>query len=148
MSAQPAKAGIAGAIIPLSCGALFAAGVCISGMVRPSKVIGFLDFAGAWDASLLLVMASALALHVVAWRIVKQMTGPRYGTAFPGPPTTIIDAKLIGGAALFGIGWGISGFCPGPAIVSLVSGTTASFVFVAAMAAAMIVFDRSGRSDG
>jgi hypothetical protein len=140
------------AIIPLFCGALFAAGVCISGMVRPSKVIGFLDFGGAWDASLLLVMASALVLHVFAWRIVKSTasarSGPRFGTAFPGPPASVIDVRLVGGAALFGIGWGLSGFCPGPAVVSIVSGSTASFVFVGAMLAAMFVFDRSGRSDG
>jgi len=136
------------AIIPLLCGALFGAGVCLSGMVRPSKVIGFLDFGGAWDASLLLVMASALALHVVAWRIVKGMTGPRFGTAFPGPAASVIDVRLVGGAALFGVGWGLSGFCPGPAVVSLVSGTTASFVFVGAMLAAMLAFDRSGRTDG
>jgi hypothetical protein len=140
------------AIIPLFCGALFAAGVCISGMVRPSKVIGFLDFGGAWDASLLLVMGSALVLHVFAWRIVRSVAserpGPRFGTAFPGPPASVIDVRLVGGAALFGIGWGLSGFCPGPAVVSIVSGSTASFVFVGAMLAAMFVFDRSGRSDG
>lgn len=136
------------AIIPLFCGALFSAGVCLSGMVRPSKVLGFLDFGGLWDASLLLVMGSALALHVVAWRIVKRMTGPRFGTAFPAPPEQIIDARLIGGAALFGVGWGLSGFCPGPALVTLVSGSTASFVFVGTMLAAMLAFDRSGRTDG
>ena len=140
------------AIIPLVCGALFAAGVCISGMVRPSKVLGFLDLGGRWDASLALVMASALALHVFAWRVVKRMTAdqlaPRFGIAFPGPAATIVDVRLVGGAAVFGVGWGLSGFCPGPAIVSLVSGTTASFVFVGAMVAAMLAFDRSARSDG
>ena len=136
------------AVIPFLCGALFSAGVCLAGMVKPSKVIGFLDLRGAWDPSLALVMVSALALHVVAWRIVKGMAGPRFGSAFPGPPSKIIDARLVGGAALFGVGWGLSGFCPGPAVVSLVSGTTASFVFVGAMLAAMLVFDRSGRTDG
>lgn len=136
------------AIIPLVCGALFSAGVCIAGMVRPSKVLGFLDFGGAWDASLLLVMASALALHVVAWRIVKGISRPRFGTAFPGPPSTLIDVRLVGGAAMFGVGWGIAGFCPGPAIVSLVSGSTASLVFVGAMLASMFVFDRRSRTDG
>src|SRR4051812_4756337 len=95
-------------------GALFAAGVCISGMVRPSKVLGFLDLRGAWDPSLALVMASALALHVVAWRIVRAARKPRFGTAFPDPPSPVVDVKLVGGAALFGVGWGISGFCPGP----------------------------------
>ena len=136
------------ALIPFLCGALFSAGVCLAGMVKPSKVIGFLDLRGLWDPSLLFVMASALALHVVAWRLIKRMTGPRFGSAFPGPPSQVIDARLVGGAALFGVGWGLSGFCPGPAIVSLVSGTTASFVFVGAMAASMLAFDRSGRMDG
>jgi uncharacterized protein len=137
-------------IIPFLCGALFSAGVCISGMVRPSKVLGFLDFGGAWDPSLLLVMASALALHVIAWRIVKRMTGPRLGGAFPGAASSVIDVRLVAGAALFGVGWGLSGFCPGPALVSLVSGTTASFVFVGSMLAAMLVFERRARaaSDG
>ena len=140
------------ALIALVCGALFSAGVCIAGMVRPSKVIGFLDFGGAWDASLLLVMASALVLHIFAWRAVKAMTNraprPKFGPAFPAPAPSIIDARLVGGAAVFGIGWGLSGFCPGPAVVSLVSGSTASFVFVGAMLAAMLAFDRSGGTDG
>lgn len=134
------------AIIPFVCGALFSAGVCISGMVRPSKVLGFLDIGGAWDASLLLVMACALVMHVVAWRLVNRMRAPRFGSAFPGPASPVIDMRLVGGAALFGAGWGLSGFCPGPAIVSLVSGTTASFVFVAAMMAAMFAFDRHARA--
>ena len=140
------------AIIPLFCGALFSAGVCLSGMVRPSKVIGFLDFGGTWDPTLLLVFASALILHVIAWRLLGAMTKarsrPKFGAAFPGPAPTSIDLRLIAGAAIFGVGWGLSGFCPGPAVVSLVSGTTASFVFVGAMCAAMLAFDRSGRPDG
>ncbi len=131
-----------GAVIPLLCGALFGAGICISGMVRPSKVLGFLDFGGAWDASLLLVMGAALTLHVVAWRVVKSMRAPRFGTSFPGPPRSTIDMKLVGGAALFGIGWGISGYCPGPAILSTLSGATSSFVFVAVAALSMMVYDR------
>jgi uncharacterized membrane protein YedE/YeeE len=134
-------------IIPLLCGALFGAGVCFAGMVKPSKVLGFLDFGGAWDATLLVVFATALALHVLAWQLVKGRGTPRFGTAFPGKPSSVVDLRLVGGAALFGVGWGISGFCPGPAVVSLVSGVTASFVFVGAMALAMFVFDRSA-SDG
>lgn len=133
------------AVVPFLCGMLFAAGVCISGMVRPSKVLGFLDFGGAWDATLAVVMASALALHVVAWRLVKGLRTPRFGTAFPGPASHVIDGRLVGGAALLGIGWGISGFCPGPAVVALVSGTTASFVFVGAMLGAMFLVERGAR---
>ena len=130
------------------CGALFAAGVCISGMVRPSKVLGFLDLRGAWDPTLAIVMASALAIHVVAWRVVTRKQAPRFGAAFPGPPPRAIDLRLVGGAALFGLGWGISGFCPGPAIVSIVSGARASLVFVGAMAAAMAMFARVDPGDG
>ena len=132
-------------------GALFGAGVCISGMVRPSKVIGFLDFDGAWDPSLLVVMASALAVSLVAWRIVARLRTPRFGTAFPPPASPVVDARMIGGAVLFGVGWGLSGYCPGPALVSLVSGVTAVFVFCGAMLAAMFVVElrnRSNRSDG
>lgn len=135
-------------LIALVCGGLFAAGVCLSGMVRPSKVVGFLDFAGAWDATLLVVMASAMSLQIVAWRLVKRASGPRFGRAFPGPATGGIDAKLVGGAALFGVGWGLAGYCPGPAIVSVVSGSTASLVFVGAMVAAMLAYHRIGDSDG
>jgi uncharacterized membrane protein YedE/YeeE len=129
------------AIIPLISGALFGAGVCISGMIRPSKVLGFLDFGGAWDATLLFVMGAALILHVVAWQIVKRSRAPRYGKVFPGAPSSTIDARLVSGAALFGIGWGISGFCPGPAILSVLSGATASFIFVGAMAAGMFAYE-------
>jgi uncharacterized protein len=130
------------AIVPLLAGALFGAGVCISGMVRPSKVLGFLDLGGRWDPSLALVMASALTLHVVAWRIVKRMRAPRLASTFPPPPSGVIDARLVGGAAVFGVGWGISGFCPGPAILSILSGATASLVFVATMALSMLAYDR------
>jgi uncharacterized membrane protein YedE/YeeE len=130
------------AVIALVCGALFSAGVCVSGMVRPSKVLGFLDFGGAWDATLLCVMASALLLHVVAWRVVKAARAPRFGERFPGPPSTVIDARLLGGAALFGIGWGLAGYCPGPAIVAVVSGAKSTLVFVAAMLAGIVVAQR------
>jgi uncharacterized membrane protein YedE/YeeE len=135
-------------LVPLACGALFGAGACISGMVRPSKVIAFLDFGGAWDASLMVVMAVALALHVVAWRVVAARGTPPLGGAYPGPPSTVIDARLVGGAALFGVGWGLAGFCPGPAMVSLVSGVTASLVFVGAMVGAMAVHQRVDRTGG
>ncbi len=137
-----------GNLLALACGGLFAAGVCISGMVRPSKVLGFLDFGGSWDATLAIVMASALAIHVLAWRLVKQAAGPRFGRAFPDSPSAAIDLRLVGGAALVGIGWGLAGFCPGPASVSVVSGARGSLVFVGAMAAAMVVYHRATDTDG
>ena len=129
-------------VLAFVCGALFAAGACISGMVRPSKVLGFLDVGGRWDATLLFVMASALAIHIVAWRFVKPGRAPRFGTSYPGPPSRTIDAKLVGGAALFGIGWGIAGYCPGPAVVSLVSGATSSVVFVTTMLLGIVLARR------
>ena len=137
--------------IALLGGALFGAGVCISGMVRPSKVLGFLNFGGAWDASLLLVMASALVVSMITWRIVAKLRTPPFGTAFPEPPSPLVDARLVGGAAVFGVGWGLAGYCPGPALVSLVSGVTGSLVFCVAMLAGMFAIelnDHSNRPDG
>jgi uncharacterized protein len=125
--------------LPLIAGALFGVGVCVSGMVRPSKVLAFLNFGGVWDATLLVVMGSALIVHALAWRFVKHAP----------PASNVIDAKLVGGAAIFGLGWGLSGYCPGPAVVSIVSGVPGALVFVAAMIAGMVLVDRSGaREDG
>ena len=135
-------------LIPFAAGALFAAGVCVSGMVRPSRVLGFLDLGGRWDATLAFVMASALIVHALAWRVVKRASAPRLGGSFPGPPSTVIDARLVGGAALFGVGWGLSGYCPGPAVVSVVSGARGSLVFVAAMTAGMLLAQAMKRDDG
>jgi uncharacterized membrane protein YedE/YeeE len=136
-----------GNLVALMCGALFAAGACISGMVRPSKVLGFLDLGGSWDATLAVVMATALVIHALAWRIVRRGR-PRFGDCYPGAALTLVDYKLVGGAVLFGVGWGLAGFCPGPAIVSIVSGARASLVFVGAMMAAMLVYHRSSDADG
>jgi len=120
-------------------GALFGAGVCISGMVRPSKVLGFLDFAGPWDATLLLVMASGLAVTVIAWRMVAGLRTPRFGREFPAPPSPLVDARLVVGAAVFGVGWGLSGYCPGPALTSVGRGAAGALVFVAAMIAGIAI---------
>jgi uncharacterized membrane protein YedE/YeeE len=134
--------------LPLVAGALFGAGVCVSGMVRPSKVIGFLDWrSGRWDATLLVVMASALLVSVLAWRIVARMRAPWLGGAFPGPPSPALDPNLVGGAALFGLGWGLSGYCPGPAVVSIVSHVPGTLVFVAAMIAGMWIGERARTDD-
>lgn len=131
--------------LPAVSGALFGAGACISGMVRPSKVLGFLDFGGSWDATLLFVMAAALLLHVVVWRVVKARPAPPFGTAYPGPASTRIDLRLVVGSALFGIGWGLAGFCPGPALVSLAHPTTSIAVFVGAMGLAMFAVTSATR---
>lgn len=125
-------------------GALFGAGVCVSGMVRPSKVLGFLDITSHWDPSLACVMGAGLVVMVIAWRIAAR------ARPIP-PPSPLIDVRLIGGAAIFGVGWGLSGYCPGPALVSLVSGVTGVYVFVAAMLAGTFVVearDHSNNPDG
>ncbi len=116
-------------------GIVFALGLGISGMTRPIKVIGFLDFFGAWDASLAFVMIGAIAVYFVAYRMSRSMRAPIAAAAFAIPSRSDLDAKLIVGAALFGAGWGLGGFCPGPAITSLASGAAPVAVFVAAMAA-------------
>lgn len=118
-------------------GLLFAAGLVLSGMTQPGKVRAFLDFGGAWDPSLLFVMGGAVAVYFVAQRLTRGLSRPIFGKRFPKPPSQRIDAKLLVGAALFGIGWGLSGFCPGPALVSL--GAGAALWFVPAMLAGMLV---------
>jgi uncharacterized membrane protein YedE/YeeE len=139
-------------VVALACGALFGAGACVSGMTRPSKVLAFLDVGGAWDPTLMVVMAVAMAVMVVAWRVVAARSGrgPVCGGGYPEAASTVIDARLIGGSALFGLGWGIAGFCPGPAMVAVVSGARDTLVFVAAMVAAMAVMrlvERAGEDE-
>jgi uncharacterized membrane protein YedE/YeeE len=116
-------------------GVVFALGLGISGMTRPIKVIGFLDFFGNWDASLVFVMIGAIGVYFVAYRLSRTMRSPILAPGFSIPARTALDTRLIIGAALFGAGWGLSGFCPGPAITSLASGAAPVVVFVASMAA-------------
>jgi uncharacterized protein len=115
-------------------GVVFAIGLGISGMTRPIKVIGFLDFFGAWDASLAFVMIGAIAVYFLAYRMSRSMRAPILAAEFSIPKRTDFDARLVIGAALFGVGWGLAGFCPGPAITSLASGAVPVAVFVVAMA--------------
>ncbi|MGO9604129.1 MAG: DUF6691 family protein [Candidatus Binataceae bacterium] len=116
-------------------GIVFALGLGISGMTRPIKVIGFLDFFGNWDASLAFVMLGAITVYFIAYRLSRTMPSPILATVFSIPGRTDLDARLIAGAALFGAGWGLGGFCPGPAVTALASGAAPVTVFVAAMAA-------------
>ncbi len=119
-------------------GLVFALGLGISGMTRPVKVIGFLDFFGAWDASLAFVMIGAIAVYFVAYRWgTTKMRAPLLAPAFALPKRGDLDPRLIGGAAIFGAGWGLGGFCPGPALTSLASGAPAVLIFVAAMVVGM-----------
>ncbi len=119
-------------------GLLFGAGVTVSGMVNPMKVLNFMDIAGQWDPTLLFVMGAGLAVTFIGYRLVLARAKPVFAAAFTLPSSRLIDARLVGGAALFGIGWGLTGFCPGPAIASLAFRHWQSYLFVAAMAAGMI----------
>jgi len=123
-------------------GALFGTGLLLSGMTRPSKIIGFLDIAGAWDGSLALVMVGAIAVHLVASRRILRRSAPLFDRRFHLPDRRDIDERLIAGAIIFGVGWGIAGYCPGPGLVGAAAGALPALVFVAAMIAGMLVHDR------
>ncbi len=119
-------------------GMLFGAGLSVSGMINPAKVIAFLDLAGGWDPSLAFVMLGAVAVTAIGYRLVLRRRGPVFGSAFSLPLRRDIDPALLGGAVLFGVGWGLGGYCPGPALAALGFGQTPTLVFVAAMAAGMM----------
>lgn len=119
-------------------GALFAIGLAVAGMTRPSKIIGFLDIAGAWDASLAFVMVGAIAVHFVAQRLIVRRGAPLFDAAFHLPTRKDIDPRLVGGAAIFGVGWGLGGLCPGPAIVVASAGSLPAIVFVVGMTMGML----------
>jgi uncharacterized membrane protein YedE/YeeE len=113
-------------------GALFSAGLVLSFMTQPAKVVGFLDFFGTWDPTLMFVMMGAIAVHMPTRRLVLRRATPVMGNRFPAPANPRVDARLIGGAAIFGVGWGLAGYCPGPGIASLSVAAPAAW-FVAAM---------------
>jgi len=121
-------------------GVIFAVGLAISGMTRPAKVTAFLDFFGDWDPSLAFVMIGAILVHAVLYRLIRQRSSPLFVSTFSIPTRADLDRRLVGGAALFGIGWGLSGFCPGPAVTSLASGRTSVVIFVVAMLAGMYLY--------
>ncbi len=128
-------------ISSLVAGLVFGIGLIVSGMADPSKVLGFLDLFGRWDPSLAFVMAGAVAVGAAAFAIAHGRSKSLLGATMRLPIASAIDRRLIGGAALFGIGWGIAGFCPGPALVALGSGQTKAVIFVAAMLAGMGLFE-------
>ncbi len=127
-------------LVNLFAGTLFGLGLAISGMVDPAKVIGFLDVAGDWDPTLAFVMGGALLVTIPAFRLILKRPRPVLADKFELPTNKDVDARLLGGSALFGIGWGLAGFCPGPAVTALASGLTLVFVFVAAMVVGMAVY--------
>ena len=116
-------------------GLIFGVGISISGMANPAKVLNFFDLAGTWDPSLIFVMGGAVAVAFLGYRIVLRRPAPLIASRFHLPDNPRIDARLLGGAALFGVGWGIAGFCPGGALPALGTGRFEVFAFVAALIA-------------
>ncbi len=123
----------------LAAGLIFGAGLCLSGMVDPKNILAFLDFTGHWSPNLMGVMIGAIAVHAswLRWGARRRMATVNASL----PPRARIDSALIGGSALFGVGWGLSGYCPGPSIVALGTGALAPVVFVAAMVLGMLLID-------
>jgi uncharacterized membrane protein YedE/YeeE len=109
-------------------------------MANPAKVIGFLDIAGAWDPSLMFVMVGAIGVHAVFGRLVLRRSKPLFGSEFVVPKNRAIDRELVFGAAMFGVGWGLAGFCPGPALVSLATRSTNTFAFIVSMTLGMMLY--------
>jgi len=123
------------------CGFLFALGLGISGMTQPQKVVGFLDVMGNWDPSLLFVMVGAILVYAIGFRQVLKKSKPLLSSAFFVPNTKQLDGSLLLGAAIFGVGWGLAGFCPGPALTSLVSFQRAPWIFALSMLGSMALFE-------
>lgn len=136
-------------VASLASGILFGLGLAVSGLINPAKVQGFLDIAGNWDPSLAATMGTAVLVTAIGYRLVLAKGRPVFGPSFQIPSRRDIDTRLVAGAAIFGIGWGLVGFCPGPAISSLALRMPQVFTFVAAMLVGMIVgriFNRSPAS--
>lgn len=129
------------ALTSLLAGLVFGFGLILSGMANPAKVLGFLDLFGRWDPSLGLVMGGAVAVASVAFFLARKRTVSLLGATMKLPKATHIDRRLVGGGLLFGMGWGIAGFCPGPALVALGMGEGKAVVFVLAMLVGMGVFE-------
>jgi uncharacterized protein len=125
----------------LLAGLVFGLGLIVSGMANPAKIHGFLDLAGRWDPSLAFVMTGAIAVGVIAFAMANKRTVSLIGAEMKLPSARHIDRRLVVGSALFGIGWGVAGFCPGPGLVALGMGEAKAVVFVAAMLAGMAVFE-------
>lgn len=121
-------------------GLIFGAGLLVAGMANPAKVLAFLDIAGSWDPSLAFVIIGAIGIGTPAFFIAKRKSVSLLGEKIQLPTSQMIDARLIGGSVLFGIGWGIAGICPGPALVLLGAGVTKGIIFVLAMIAGMLIF--------
>jgi len=127
-------------VLAVVAGGLFGAGLLVSGMTQPAKVIGFLDVTRSWDPSLGFVMGGAVAVYAMAFRWIRRgRTEPWFDVAFHLPTRRDLDGALIAGAVLFGVGWGLGGLCPGPGLVAAAAGSTGGLAFVAAMIAGMLL---------
>jgi uncharacterized protein len=126
-------------VLAVATGALFALGLALAGMTVPAKITAFLDVTGHWDPALAFVMVGAIAVYAPIARRVRDHPAPWFDRRYHWPTPRAIDARLVAGAAVFGIGWGISGYCPGPALVSLVAGALPVLVFVGAMLAGIAI---------
>jgi uncharacterized membrane protein YedE/YeeE len=133
------------ALVSFACGVLFALGLGISGMTEPGKVTAFLDFFGHWDPSLLYVMAGAIAVYAVGYRLVLRRSQPLLADGFHLPKLRRVDRSLVLGALLFGVGWGLAGFCPGPALTSLATLRFQTLLFVFSMLSGMAIYQWSSR---
>ncbi len=122
-------------------GLIFGVGLILSGMTNPTKVVGFLDFTGAWDPSLGLVMGGAMTVAAIAFRWARGRTRAVLGAPMQIPQSRVLDKRLVFGSLAFGAGWGLAGFCPGPALVAMATGSVAAVVFVTSMLIGMAVFE-------
>ncbi len=129
-------------VIEFVLGLTFGLGLLISGMTDPGKVQGFLDLAGAWDPSLAFVMGGGVLVGLLGFGVAKKKTTSLSGTPFQWPAMTQVDRPLVLGSLMFGMGWGLAGFCPGPALVAMAAGNDKALVFVLAMMAGMALFER------
>jgi uncharacterized membrane protein YedE/YeeE len=127
-------------VASFACGVLFGIGLVVSGMSQPTKVLGFLDLFGRWDPTLAIVMAAALAVAYPGYALARRRAEPFCAPACQWPTNRVIDRRLIAGSALFGVGWGLVGLCPGPALVNLASLSPRIVIFVAAMALGMVLY--------
>ncbi|MGH8622916.1 MAG: DUF6691 family protein [Burkholderiales bacterium] len=133
------------ALSAFAIGLLFGVGLIVSGMTDPSKIIGFLDLAGAWDPSLAFVLGGAVLVGFIAFRYARKRTVSLLGGAMHLPTARHIDRPLILGSVAFGVGWGLAGYCPGPAVVSLGAGQDKAIAFVIAMIAGMALYEAADR---
>lgn len=132
-------------LMALCAGLVFGLGLIVSGMTDPSKVTGFLDLAGAWDPSLALVMGGAIGVGLIAFRLARKRSKAIFGGPMQLPAARQIDRRLVLGGLTFGVGWGLAGYCPGPALASLATGGSKPLIFTAAMLVGMGIFEIQDR---